>query len=218
MTRLTVCLTVGVLLSAAPVGAQLLPGNDYGSVTVHAGLLSPQTKYRDASFGESWFESGFALSASATAWPTRGRWGVRAQLVRSKTDGSNATFPLAPIAVNDPTQWIVTGEAIVRLPMDFGSLAGFPYLSAGVGAKQYNWAVSVHQEDRSFLWTVGLGADMRHSLLGRFALNVEGRAYFSEFKFFGVDDGTWEPGFYGGEVGGVGTRDFLFSTGLSFVF
>jgi hypothetical protein len=219
MKRLNVCLTVGLLLAAsAPLSAQVLPGNDWGAVTVHAGLLSPQTKYQDASFGESWFESGFAVSASAVVWPTQGRLGIRTQLVRSRTDGANASFPLAPIAVNDPVQWIVTGEGVFRLPVDFGSLAGFPYLSAGVGLKQYNWATSVHQEDRSFLWTVGLGADARHRLLGPFALNVEGRAYFSKFKSFGIDDGTWEPGFYGGTVGGVATRDFLLSTGLSFVF
>jgi hypothetical protein len=221
MPRIRVCLTLAILSSAllrAPVGAQVLPGNDVGSVGVQVGLLAPQTKYTDASFGQSWFESGFAVSATATVWPTRGNWGFRAQLTRSRTDGTNASFPLAPIAVNDPTQFLLTGEFAIRRPVDFGSLVGVPYLSAGVGAKQYNWAVSVHQEDRSFLWTVGLGTEVRHGLLGPFALTLDGRAYFSKFKSFGIDDGTWEPGFYGGTVGGVATRDFLFSSGLSFVF
>src|SRR5262245_23146083 len=110
MRRVNVCLTVALLLAARPsipLHAQVLPGNDFGSVTVYAGVLSPRTKYTDASFGQSWFESGLAVSGAATAWPTRGRWGIRAQLVRSKTNGVNASFPLAPIAVNDPTQWIV---------------------------------------------------------------------------------------------------------------
>jgi hypothetical protein len=185
---------------------------------VHVGLLSPQTKYHDTSFGESWFESGLALSASAVAWPTESWWGIRAQLVRSKTNGMYATFPLAPIAVNDPTQWILTGELIARKSVDFGTLVAIPYVSAGVGGKQYNWAVSVHQEDRGMIWTVGLGTEARHRLLGPFALSVDGRAYFSKFKSFGIDDGTWEPGFYGGKVGGVATRDFMISTGLSYVF
>jgi hypothetical protein len=221
MTRLTVCLIVGALLAARPhdpLGAQILPGNDFGAVTVHAGFFSPTTKYHDTSFGESWFERGFAVSASAVAWPTESWWGIRAQLVRTKTDGRNASFPLAPIAVNDPTQWILTGELAARKSVDFGTLVAIPYLSAGIGGKQYNWAVSVHQEDRSLLWTAGLGAEARHSMLGPFALSVEGRMYLSKFKSFGIDDGTWEPGFYGGKVGGVGTRDFLFSTGLSYVF
>lgn len=204
--------------STVRASAQTLPGSDYGSLTVHLGLFSPQTTYTDASFGESSFASALATGFSASTWPTQGRWGIRVQLVRSKTDGQNAQFPFAPIAVNDPTQWILSGDFQYRFPMDFGSVAGFPYLSAGVGAKQYNWAVSVHQEARSFLWTAAGGFDLRHRFLGPLALTAEARAYFSKFKSFGIDDGTWEPGFYGGDVGGVATRDFMFSTGLSVVF
>ena len=111
-------LTVAVLsvLARVPLGAQVLPGNDYGAVGVNLGLLAPQTKYNDTSFGKSWFESGFAVSAVATAWPTSGSWGFRAQLTRSKTDGANESFPFAPIAVNDPTQWLVTGELAPSRP------------------------------------------------------------------------------------------------------
>ena len=207
-----------LVLLSSQASAQTLPGNDYGSLSVHVGLFSPQTTYTDRSYGESSFASGLATGASVSTWPTQGRWGFRFQLVRSETDGQNAQYELAPIAVNDPTQWIVSSEFQYRIPMDFGSVAGFPYMSAGVGAKQYNWKVSVHQEDRFFLWTAGAGFDLRHRLLGPFALTAEARGYFSKFRAFGIDDGTWEEDFYGGKVGGVATRDLMFTTGFSMVF
>jgi hypothetical protein len=211
-----------VVLSAVsysvPAGAQVLPGNDYGSLAVHVGLFSPQTTYNDVMFGESSFASGMATGVSVSTWPTQGNWGFRFQLIRSKTDGQNDQFQFAPIAVNDPTQWLISSEFQLRRPMDFGSLASSPYVSGGVGAKQYNWAVSVHQEDRFFLWTVGAGLDLRHRLLGPFALTAEARGYFSKFRAFGIDDGTHEEDFYGGRVGGVPTRDLMFTTGFSMVF
>ena len=198
--------------------AQTLPGNDHGSIAVHLGLFSPTTTYTDRSYVESSFESGLATGFSVTTWPTSGNWGFRFELVRSVTNGHNAQFEFAPIAVNDPTQWLFSGEFALRRPMELGSLSTSPYISAGAGAKQYNWKVSVHQEDRSFLWTAGAGLDLRHRFLGPFALQAEARGYLSKFKFFGIDDGTWEPGFYGGEVGGVSTRDFMISTGFAMVF
>jgi hypothetical protein len=206
------------LAVGASASAQTLPGSDHGSFTVHVGLFSPTTTYRDASFGESSLQSALATGGSVTTWPTAGNWGIRAQVIRSKTEGYNAQHEFAPLAVNDPTQWLVTAEAVVRKPMTSGSVSWFPYLSAGVGGKQYNWAVAVHSEDRFFLWTLATGFDVRHRLLGPLAFTGEARGYFSEFHGFGIDDGTWEPGFYGGKVGGVATRDLMFTTGFSLVF
>jgi hypothetical protein len=207
-----------VLHPGAEASAQVLPGNDHGSLTVHLGLFAPQTSYDDPTGGESSFASGMATGASVSTWPTQGRWGFRLQLIRSKTDGQNTQFEFAPMALNDPTQWLVSGELQLRQPMDFGNVASSPYLSAGVGAKQYNWTTSVHQEDRFFLWTAAAGFDVRHRLLGPFALTAEARGYFSKFHGFGINDGTWEPGFYGGKVGGVATRDLMFTTGFAMVF
>jgi hypothetical protein len=206
------------LAMAAGASAQRLPGSDHGSVTVHLGLFSPLTTYTDASFGESSLQSGIATGGSVTSWPTGGKWGFRAQIVRTTTEGQNAQYELAPLVVNDPEQWLVTAEAVVRKPMESGSVAWFPYVSAGVGGKQYNWAVAVHSEDRFFLWTLAAGFDVRHRVLGPFAFTGEARGYFSEFVGFGIDDGTWEPGFYGGKSGGVPTRDLMISTGFSLVF
>jgi hypothetical protein len=208
-----------VAVSSDRLSSQVLPGNDFGTFSLHAGVLAPLTTFEDPSFGESKLESGFALGASITTWPTRGRWGFRAQLIRSRTDGTNAQYEFAPLAVNDPTQWIVTGEFALRQPMDLGALAGFPYVSAGVGAKQYNWTDAVHQEDRFLAWTFALGAELRHSALGPFALSLEARNYFSKFKAFGIEDAdSWEPGFYGGNIDGVNNHDLLFTTALGWVF
>ena len=221
MKRIALCLTIAALTAhgSSQLQGQILPLNDWGSFGVVGGVLAPQTTFADPSGGESKLESGFALGATATVWPTRGRLGIKAQVVRSETDGTNTIVPLAALAVNDPVQWIVTGEAIVRQPVDFGAVVGFPYLSVGVGGKQYNWAVSVHQEDRFFLWTAALGAEARPSLLGRLALNFEARTFLSKFRAFGIEDTeSWEPGFYGGNVDGVNNFDLLFSTGLFFVF
>jgi hypothetical protein len=206
------------VLSPTLGSAQTLPGDDYGSLAVHFGLFSPTTTYTDQTYGESSFKSGMATGVSVTTWPTSGNWGFRFELVRTETDGHNAQFEFAPIAVNDPTQWLISGEFALRRPMSFGSVSSSPYISGGVGAKQYNWKVSVHQEDRFFLLTAGAGLDFRHRLLGPFALTAEARGYFSKFAAFGIDDGTWEPGFYGGSVGGQSTRDLMFTTGFSLVF
>src|SRR5690606_14446008 len=179
--------------------------------------------------GESRFERGGAFGVSATVWPILSRRiGIRAKVIRSETDGVNEMSEFAPLAVNDPTQWLFTGELIGRLPTRAAGLDLAPYLAGGAGMKQYNWAVAIHDEDRFFTWTVAGGIELRPALLRGLGLNLEMRSYGSEFHAFGIYDGTWEPGtiaregtnigFYGGVVGGVTNIDLLFSTGLSWSF
>jgi len=212
----------GQLLRDAP-----LPGQDFGSARLHLGMLAPLTTFTDDMYGESSFESGFAVGASVLVWPFQGRLGLGANLMRSSTEGTNSQYEFAPIALNDPVQWLFTGDVVVRHLMD--NFSGFPYVSAGVGLKQYNWAVSIHSEDRFFLWNLAAGLELRPSALGPFALSAEVRSYHSKFIGFGIDDGTWEPGtnanpawpgigFYGGVVGGQSNHDLLFTTAITMPF
>lgn len=199
------------LSDATGLSAQA-PAGDAGSVTLGVGVLAPRTTFRDPSFGESGFENGLAVGVSAVTWPLLDRrLGLRATLVRSETDGRNETSELAPLAVNDPNVYLFTAEVAARYP----TAAGYPYLSAGYGVKHYTWAVSAHEASRFGAWTVAGGYVLRAAALGRFGVVAELRGYRSEFRAFGIDDGSWEPGPYGGEVGGVANLDLLLTTGLS---
>jgi len=223
---------VSLLLAAGSAGVHAqfaegpLPGSDWVSLSLDFGLLAPTSTFEDATFGQSSFKSGAALGASVMAWPFQGRLGVGARVVRSQTDGENSQFDLAPLVVNSPVQWLFTSEVSFRHPMVREGFSGFPYLSAGAGLKQYNWAKSVHKEDRFFLWSVGGGFELRPRALGPLGLTLDVRSYHSELIAFGIDDGTWKPGtealpgigFYGGVVGGQSNHDLLLTTGISVAF
>ena len=213
--------------ASAQLGAPLRIGEDWASLGIEAGLFSPLTTFTDDSYGESKFNSAMSLSASAAVWPMFSRQvGIRVKLTRSETDGENSTSELAPIAVNDPTQWIATTELVGRRPMQFGSMDAAPFLSFGAGLRQYNWAVSVHDESRFFTLTAATGIEIRPAALGPVGFTAELRGYRSKFRAFGIDDGTWETGtparegtnigFYGGVVGGVDNHDLVLSAGLRY--
>jgi hypothetical protein len=200
-----------------------LPGNDWGTARINVGLFRPLSTFHDDTYGESRFESGAAIGASVLAFPWQGRLGFGAQLFRSRTDGSNEQHEFAPLAVNDPVQWVFTADVVLRQVMD----AGYPYVSAGAGLKQYNWATSRHREDRFFVWNLAAGYELRANALGSFGLNAELRYYRSSFIGFGIDGGNWRPGdqlarpgvgFYGGVVDGQPTSDLLLTLGLSVPF
>jgi hypothetical protein len=225
MMRPVLSMAAAVLLlaaSASTLSAQLAvpePGREIASVAVKLGVLSPRTTFNDASFGESSFEEGMAVGVAVSAWPLLGRRvGFRGQLMRSQTDGENSTSELAPIAVNDPNVYLYTLELAVRQAMSLGAVSGAPYLSAGWGGKQYSWAVSQHKTSRFATLTASTGVELRPRALGAFGVNAELRAYSSHFRAFGIDDGSWSPGFYGGEVGGVENLDVLLTVGASLNF
>jgi hypothetical protein len=224
------CVALALLttLSAAfEASAQLRPaprpGNDWGTARVGLGVLAPLSTFHDDTFGESRFESGAAVGVSVLSFPFQGRLGFGAQLYRSRTDGTNAQHELAPLAVNDPVQWVFTADVVLRHMMG----SGYPYVAGGAGLKQYNWATSRHKEDRFFVWNVAAGFDYRAQALGPFGLNAELRHYRSSFVGFGIDGGNWRPGereaipgvgFYGGVVDGQPNNDLLFTLGLSVPF
>src|SRR5690606_25211109 len=86
-------------------------GYEIASATLKMGMLSPRTTFTDNSFGESSFSNGLAVGVTATAWPVfNRRVGLKAQIIRSETDGQNETSEFAPIAVNDPTVYLYTLE------------------------------------------------------------------------------------------------------------
>jgi len=221
-----------VAMATAPgISAQLSAGPSVGdevaSFAIHFGMLAPVTKFDDPTGGQSSLESGASFGASALAWPYE-RIGVRVKVMRSSNSGTNDQFPYAPLAVQEATQWFLTGEVVVRQPFDTGTFSGFPYLSAGVGGKQYFWSAALHDEERYFAFTGAGGIDLRHASLGRFGLNAEVRAYRSNFNSFGINGGNWrvgtpanplEPvGFYGGVTDDVTNWDVLFTTGISMSF
>ncbi len=233
--RRTIIAVIAILaaghFAALEAHAQVLrpapaPGEDWGTVKLDLGMLAPLSTFTDDQFGESSFNSAGAFGASALFWPWQGRLGVGAKLIRSHTEGHNAEHEFAPIAVNDPVQWLFTGEVAVRHLMERAGMDLFPYVAVGLGLKQYNWKRSVHDEDRFFLWSVGGGVELRPAALGPFGVTLDLRSYHSEFIGFGIDDGTWEPGtearpgigFYGGVVGGQSNHDLLFTAGLSVPF
>jgi hypothetical protein len=186
-------------------------------------LLRPLSTFHDDTYGESSFASGAAVGVSVLTFPLQGRLGFGAQLYRSRTDGQNEQNEFAPLAMNDPVQWVFTADVVLRQVMDFG----YPYIAGGVGLKQYNWATSRHKEDRFFVWNLAAGFEYRAQALGPFGLNAELRHYRSSFIGFGIDGGNWRPGdelarpgvgFYGGVVDGQPNNDLLFTLGLSVPF
>ena len=221
-TASAVLAAILLLASRAGLEAQIFDapalGDDLGSVTFHFGMLAPRTTFEDDMFGKSSFDNGLAIGLTVTAWPSwpfdDGNLGLRTSLIRSAVDGQNETSEFAPVAVNDPTTWTFTTELVGRLPMG----SGFPYASLGVGIRHYTWAVSVHEVSRFFAWTGALGYEFRPAALGPFGFSAELRGYRYDFRAFGIDDGTWEDGPYGGKVGGVPATDLLFTTGMSVYF
>lgn len=194
-------------------------GYEIASATLKLGMLSPRTTFTDDSFGESSFANGFAVGITATTWPAFSRQvGLKAQIVRSETDGQNEMSEFAPIAVNDPTVYLYTLELAARKPFWAGMTSVVPYLSAGVGGKHYTWAVSQHKSVRFNALTAAVGMEVRPPMFGAFGINTEVRGYRSDFRAFGIDDGTWSDGFYGGKVGAVDNYDLLISTGISLYF
>ncbi len=220
-----VLVTVVTLASAIGLSAQSPTiGQDFGSVRINGGVLAPTSTFNDEMYGESSFATGPALGVSVLVWPWQGRLGFGANLVRSSTDGE-AEVELAPMALNDPTQWHFTTGLAYRLPYD----TWYPYVAAGVGMKQYNWKMSRHKEDRFFVWDVAAGAEFRPDILGRFGFSTEVRSYHSKLIAFGIDDGTWKPGtqanpawpgigFYGGVVGGQRNHDLLITAAFTMPF
>jgi hypothetical protein len=199
-------------------------GDDFGSARIHVGALAPTSTFTDNIFGESSFATGTAVGASVLVWPWQGRIGFGANLFRSSTDGQ-AEVEWAPMALNDPTQWLFSSGLAYRLPYD----TWYPYVAAGVGMKQYNWKLSRHKEDRFFLWDVAAGAEARPSFLGRFGFSAEVRSMHSKLIAFGIDDGTWKPGtpaqplypnigFYGGVVGGQNNHDLMITAAFTIPF
>jgi len=199
-------------------------GSDFGSARINVGMLAPTSTFTDPMFGESSFASGAALGASVLVFPWQGRWGIGANLIRSTTEGE-AESEFAPMALNDPTQFLFTVDVAARQMYD----SWFGYVAGGAGMKQYNWAASRHSEDRFFLWNVAAGVELRPAILGRFGLAAEVRSYHSKLIAFGIDDGTWEPGtpaqplypnigFQGGVVGGQKNHDLLFTGAISIPF
>jgi hypothetical protein len=233
--RIAASVAIAVLLSLQPsanLHAQLFgdapaPGQDFGSARLNLGLLSPLSTFTDPSFGESSFASAPTIGASVLVWPWQGNLGIGAQLFRSKTDGENETSEFAPIAVNDPVQWFLSAELAYRFLSVVDS--GFPYLSAGVGLKQYNWATyGPHRETRNVTWGFGGGFEVRPAAIGPLGLTVDVRSIHSSFIAFGIDGGNWEkgdwepnaPGLgkYGGIVDGQANHDLFITAGLTFPF
>ncbi|MEX1258715.1 MAG: hypothetical protein WEG36_13960 [Gemmatimonadota bacterium] len=213
--------------ASAQLGSGPGAGDEIVNFAIHFGMLAPVTKFDDPTGGQSSLESGAAFGASATVWPYE-RIGLRAKVMRSSNSGTNDEFPFAALAVQEATQWMLTGEVVARQTFDTGSFSGFPYIAAGVGGKQYYWSNALHDEERYFVVTGAGGVEVRHASLGRFGFNAEVRAYRSNFNSFGINGGNWrvgtpanpiEPvGFYGGVTDDVTNWDVMFTTGVSMTF
>jgi hypothetical protein len=226
MLRKVLCAGAASIIAAASAPG-LTAQEDVANFSIHFGMLAPTTKFDDPVGGQSSLESGAAFGASATVWPYE-RFGVRAKVMRSSHSGHNDTFEFAPLATQEATVWMLTGEVVARLPFDGDSFSGFPYVSLGAGGKQYTWSRALHDEERYFALTGAGGVELRHSSLGRFGLNAEVRAYRTGFNSFGINGGNWrvgtpanplEPvGFYGGVTDDVTNWDVLFTTGITMGF
>jgi len=215
---LFLALLFAVLGSASEAAAQFFDGPPAGremvSVHLKTGLLAPMTTFDDPDFGETGYANGVAFGAGVSVWPALDRrLGLKVTLIRSNTDGE-ADSEWAPIVVNSPTVWAFSTEAAFRLPM----AGGYPYISAGYGLKQYTWVTATYQADRDGALTGAVGYELRPGALGGLGLNFELRGYRTEYRAFGVNDGNWTDGPYGGNVGGVSNLDLLFTTGVSIHF
>lgn len=227
-TTITAGMALVLAISFASEGAAQLAVDDRESratFSVDFGAFSPMTTFEDEMFGESGFETGAAIGVSAAAWITE-RIGVRAKVLATRTDGTNETSDLAPIAVNDPNQWSFTAEATARQPFESASFSVYPYIALGAGMRHYTWAAARRNEDKFFALTGALGAELRPAALGPFGIVGEIRGYRSQFRAFGIHGGNWRPGtraregtdigFYGGVVDKLWSHDLLFTVGLSY--
>ncbi len=201
--------------NAGTASAQFFHGPPAGAeiATVHlkGGLIAPISTFDDADMGETSYANGPVYGASVTAWPALDRkLGVMVNILRGHTDGVS-DYEWAPIVVNSPTIWLVTTELAGRLP--FGNSA--PYVSLGAGMKQYTWVNATYMADRDFALTGSLGYELRLPALGGLGFHAELRGYRTEFRAFGVNDGTFEDAQMGGKVGGQQNIDLMFTTGLS---
>lgn len=225
-------IAVAVALIAAPPTQVAAQDDTWASLGVSFGAFSPQTTFTDPSFGESNFEGASAIGFSARAWP-HSNFGIGIDVTRSKTDGTNSTSDLAPIAVNDPSQWSFISELVGRTSFEVGGVAVDPSLSAGVGIRYYIWSLAIQDESMFLVLTGSLGAEIRPEALGPFGITAEVRGYRSKFEAFGINGGNWRPGtparpvdpavgtdigFYGGVVDKVWSHDVLLRLGIAFNF
>jgi opacity protein-like surface antigen len=154
-------------------------GEDHVSVALHAGIFSPAT---DLSDGTS-FDSGTSLGLSATYWPLA-RFGLNGFAFTSETEATAS--PETAASAFDPSVRGFTIGPIVRYPMASGGLALAPYASAGVGAKQYNWAIKVPRRSNTALaWSLGGGVDIRPASSPQYGLQIEARNLRSNYQWHG---------------------------------
>jgi opacity protein-like surface antigen len=177
----------GQLWEAAPVG------EEYVSVALVGGVVSPGTTYADGSS----LSSGTALGLRSTYWFKR-YFGVGAGVTRSTNDADvgGATAGFSALVGQDPTVYLWGVHATLRYPMEMGGLAWFPYLSGGPTAKAYHWAGFEPlngglfgrpyggSRNTSFGWSYGGGAEVR--LSGMFGVTVDLRRNQSDFDWFGL--------------------------------
>jgi hypothetical protein len=229
--RATLATAVTLLLTGSSVvGVSAQESREWVTFGVDFGMFSPRTAFQEPAFGESSFESATALGFSVAAWPHE-RFGLRAKIVRSETNGTNETSEFAALAVQDPTQWSFTAEVTARQMLEMGATGLSPYVALGVGMRHYTWHAARHDESKFFTWTAAGGADIRPTALGPFGVAVEVRGYRSRFNAFGVNGGNWRPGtparpvdddlgtdigFYGGEVDALWSHDLMFTVGVSY--
>jgi len=192
MRRISGLVTAAVMCASQPLPAQVLwepgpPGDDFGSVVVYGGNLSPATTFSDD--GSS-FEDGVAFGVSLSYWPLA-HVGVRTHVLRAKTAGNHGDLapcpptPCSAIGWQEPVVWLYGIEAMVRRPMGGPQLAWFPYLGAGVVGKSYRWSVYPPRVgDSAGGWTVAGGIEVRPSATGPLGLLVEVRNYQTDFRFF----------------------------------
>jgi hypothetical protein len=193
MKRLLSLAVAAGLLAAQPLSAQLgweagMPGNDIGSVSLNAGVLSPTTEFTG---DRSSFDQGTALGASLTYWPAR-HLGLRTHVLRGRTPGNHGDLapcpptPCSAIGYQQPIVWHYALEAGVRRPMGGAGLAWFPFASAGVTGKSYRWSVDVPRVGYTAPgWTAAGGIEVRSRATGPLGFIAEARTYRTRFQTLG---------------------------------
>lgn len=185
MKRVLIAVAVTLVLGAGS-GAELtaqpwqagLPGNDIASLALQLGALSPASTLPDG----GGFNGGFAGGITGTYWASS-LVGLRGNFLQSSTSGNRAAGSRA--GLEDPSVRFFGGDLALRYPMSASSMAWFPFVALGGGAKVYDWSIDStgFDTDLTFAWNAGGGIEVRPASTPWIGLVAEARRYTSKYKW-----------------------------------
>lgn len=187
MRRTLLPVVIGTLLAGlAPVALAGQwragpPGEDHVSLALMYGRYAPTSDLGDGtSFGR-----GGGLGVAAAWWATR-HLGLQGSVFQGTTEARAPDEGPTSASWFDPKVWAFGVGPAFRRPAEFERVHLSPWVTAGVGAKHYRWAVYPPRRSNTTLaWSLGGGVDIRPTAAPQYGLVAEVRGFRSKYPWHG---------------------------------